>query len=183
MTTRASEIIWLVFLQNTISVQLNMSEHENGKAVPINGGGRRKISSERWEQIKTARASGIGLREIARNMGIPEGTVLARAKREGWTREIQNAKALAKHEDAPPAVSPVEAVAISMQQRGERHVGRMANIVEKTVPHVEAMEPGAILDRIDDVETLDKIGRRAFGISDAKGDPTHWAVNIAILNA
>ena len=58
----------------------------------------------------------------------------------------------------------------------------MANIVEKTVPHVEAMEPGAILDRIDDVETLDKIGRRTFGISDAKEDPTHWAVNIAILN-
>jgi len=48
--------------------------------------------------MKTAYASGIiGLREIARNMGIPEGTVLARAKREGWTREIQNAKALAKH--------------------------------------------------------------------------------------
>jgi hypothetical protein len=32
-----------------------------------------------WEQIKTAYASGIGLREIARNMGIPEGTELARA--------------------------------------------------------------------------------------------------------
>ena len=27
--------------------------------------------------------SGLGLREIARNTGIPEGTVLARAKREG----------------------------------------------------------------------------------------------------
>jgi hypothetical protein len=31
-----------------------------------------KNSSERWEQIKTAYASGIGLREIARNMGSPE---------------------------------------------------------------------------------------------------------------
>jgi hypothetical protein len=68
-----------------------------------------------------------------------------------------------------------------MEQRGERHVGRMANIVEKTVPHVEAMEPGAILDRIDDVETLDKIGRRAFGIADGQQDLTQWAVNIAIL--
>jgi hypothetical protein len=54
-----------------------MSEHENGQAVPINRGGRSKIPSERWEQIKTAHASGIGLREIARYMGIPEGTVLA----------------------------------------------------------------------------------------------------------
>ena len=143
---------------------------------------RRTIPKSMWAEIRTAYASGIGLREIARNMNIPAGTVLAHAKREGWTREIQNAKALAKREDAPPGVSPVEAVAISMQQRGERHLGRMANIVEKTVPHVEAMEPGAILDRIDDVETLDKIGRRTFGISDAKEDPTHWAVNIAILN-
>ena len=40
---------------------------------------RRQISVETWEQIKTAFASGVGLREIARNMDIPEGTVLARA--------------------------------------------------------------------------------------------------------
>jgi DNA invertase Pin-like site-specific DNA recombinase len=85
-----------------------MSEQENGLVVPINRGGRSKIPSERWEQIKTAHASGIGLREIARNMDIPEGTVLARAKREGWTREIQNAKALVKREESSLAVTPVE---------------------------------------------------------------------------
>jgi len=51
---------------------------------------RRTISSQTWQQIKTAHASGIGLREIARNMGIPEGTVLARALREGWTRDIRS---------------------------------------------------------------------------------------------
>ena len=144
---------------------------------------RRTITNATWAEIHTAYASGIGLREIARNLGIPEGTVLARAKRQGWSRQIQSAKALAKREETSTAVTATEAVAITMQQRGERHLGRMANIVEKTVPHVEAMEPGAILDRIDDVETLDKIGRRTFGISDAKDDSTHWAVNIAILNA
>jgi len=159
-----------------------MFERENGEqAIPYRFR-RGRISLECREQIKTAYASGIGLREIARNMGIPAGTILSRAKREGWTREIQNAKALAKREDSAPAVTATEAVAITMQQRGERHLGRMANIVEKTVPHVGAMEPGAILDRIDDVETLDKVARRTFGISDAKEDQTHWAVNIAILN-
>ena len=56
----------------------------------------------------------MGLREIARNLNIPEGTILSRAKRERWTREIQNAKALAKHEDASPAVTPVQAVAHAM---------------------------------------------------------------------
>ena len=69
---------------------------------------RRKITNELWEQIKTAFASGIGLREIARNMNIPEGTVLAHAKRESWTQQIQS---LAKREDALDA-TPVEAVAI-----------------------------------------------------------------------
>jgi hypothetical protein len=46
--------------------------------------------------MKTAYASGIGLRELARNMGIPEGTVLARSQREGWTRQIQIAKSEAQ---------------------------------------------------------------------------------------
>jgi len=44
---------------------------------------RRKITNEIWMQIETAYASGIGLRELALNVGIPEGTVLSRAKREG----------------------------------------------------------------------------------------------------
>jgi hypothetical protein len=37
---------------------------------------RRAISPDKWEQIRTAHAAGIGLREIARKMNIPEGTVL-----------------------------------------------------------------------------------------------------------
>ena len=52
---------------------------------------KRFITNATWAEIRTAYASGIGLREIARNVNIPEGTVLARAKREGWTREIQKA--------------------------------------------------------------------------------------------
>jgi hypothetical protein len=91
---------------------------------------RRTISNATWAEIRTAYASGIGLREIARNMGIPEGTVLARAKREGWTHEIQSAKALGKREDAVVA-TPVEAAAMSMQQRGERHVERIAGVSER----------------------------------------------------
>ena len=141
---------------------------------------RRQITNETWQQIKTAYASGIGLREIARHMNIPEGTVLARAKREGWTREIQSAKALATRQDAPLAVSPVEAVAMSIQQRGERHVDRMAGIVEKTLPHVESMEPGAILDRAKDVDRLDRIGRRTYGLD--KGEQhAGGAVNVMLV--
>ena len=140
-----------------------------------------RLSKDTWDQIKAAYAAGIGLREIARKMNVPEGTVLARAKREGWTQQVQTAKALVKRQEASPAITPVQAVAMSMQQRGERHLGRMANIVEKTIPHVEAMEPGAILDRVDDVEKLDKVARRTFGISDDDVHGSNVLVNIAIL--
>ena len=58
------------------------------------------IINETWEQMKTAYANGIGLREIARNLSLPEGTVFARAKHQGWTRQLQSAKGLAKREDA-----------------------------------------------------------------------------------
>src|SRR5438874_13572379 len=139
------------------------------------------ISKSTWAEISTAYASGIGLREIARNMGIPAGTVLARAKREGWSRQVNNAKALAKRDDAAKAITPFEAASAAMQQRGERHLGRMANILEKTVPHVEAIEPGAILDRVDDVERLDKVARRTFGISETGLPADQVMINIAIL--
>src|SRR5438093_6988505 len=140
----------------------------------------KRIPESTWAEIRTAYASGISLREIARNMNIPEGTVWARAKREGWSRQRDNAKARVKREEAAKVVTPFEAASATMQQRGERHLGRMANIVEKTMPHVEAMEPGAILDRVDDVEKLDKVARRTFGISD-HDSPDQMLVNIAIL--
>ena len=160
-----------------------MSEQGNGQLPLAKRTVRNRDSSGLWEQIKTAYASGIGLREIARNMGIPAGTVLARANREGWSRQRDNAKALAKRDDAAKAITPFEAASATMQQRGERHLGRMANIVEKTMPHVEAMEPGAILDRVDDVEKLDKVARRTFGISDDDVHGSNVLVNIPILGS
>ena len=141
----------------------------------------KRIPESTWAEIRTAYGSGIGLREIARNMNIPEGTVLARAKREAWSRQRENAKALAKRENTTKAITPFEAASATMQQRGERHLGRMANIVEKTMPHVEALEPGAILDRVDDVEKLDKVARRTFGISETGLPADQVMINIAIL--
>jgi fructosamine-3-kinase len=80
---------------------------------------RRKITHEIWMQIETAYASGIGLREIARSMDIPEGTILSRAKHEGWTRQIQSAKALVKRQHTTPAIAPFEAVAATLGELRE----------------------------------------------------------------
>ena len=159
-----------------------MNEQESGQRPMPKESVRRRNSSEHWEQIKTAYASGIGLREIARNKGIPEGTVLARAKREGWTREIQNAKALAKREDAALAVTPVEAVAATLAERGQRHLKRMADVSERGVDHIETMDGPEILTSIDEIEKLDRVARRTFGLNDAEALGHQAVVNIAILD-
>ena len=140
---------------------------------------RKRLTRFEWAEIRTAYASGIGLRELGRNMGIPAGTILARAKRESWSKQIQSAKALAKRDYTSTAVTPFEAVSASIQQRGERHIGRMADIVERGTEHVEAMEPGAILDRVDDVDTLDKIGRRTFKLDD---NSSAGGIDVSILS-
>ena len=51
-----------------------------------------------------------------------------------------------------------------MQQRGERHVERMAGISERVVNHIETMDGSEVLDSVDKVEKLDKIARRTTQI-------------------
>jgi hypothetical protein len=142
----------------------------------------KRLPPEIWQQIKAVYATGsVGLRELARNMGIPAGTVLVRAKREGWSKQVTEAKALAKRLDSPPAVTPLQAVGASINQRAERHVERMAGVSERGVDHVETMKGNEILTSIDEIEKLDKVARRTFGLSD---NGTHGAsvmVNIALL--
>ena len=99
-------------------------------------------------------------------MGISEGTILAHAKREGWTRQIESSKAFAKREDAPLAITPVEAVTMSMQQRGERHIERMAGVLERGVDHIETMDGLEILNSVDQIEKLDKVA----------GAPSSWTI-------
>jgi hypothetical protein len=108
---------------------MNMSERENGQLPLPRRTVRSRVSADVWQQVKTAYASGIGLREIARNMDIPEGTVLARAKREAWSKQISDAKSLAKRDDTPLAVTPMEAVAFTLNERKDKtklHLSRYA---------------------------------------------------------
>src|SRR5436309_13869746 len=84
----SSATIWRLFSpEDSVTVHLNMSEQGNGQLPLAKRTVRNRDSSGLWDQIKTAYASGIGLREIARKMGIPAGTVLARANCEGWSRQ------------------------------------------------------------------------------------------------
>jgi len=167
--------------KTTVTVHSNVSEPENGQLPLAERAVRSRISADVWEQIKTAYASGIGLRELGRNMGVPAGTILARAKREGWSKQIVEAKALAKRQDAPLAVTPIQAVSALIHQRGERHIERMAGVSERGVDHVEKMAGNEILTSIDEIEKLDRIARRTFGLSDSDSHGNNLLVNVAIL--
>ena len=100
---------------------------------------RRKITNDIWEQVKTAFASGIGLREIARNTGIPPGAILSRAQREGWTQQIQSAKALVKREDTTPAVAPFQAVAATLSELGEATRTAAARVHHRALTYAEIL--------------------------------------------
>jgi hypothetical protein len=138
---------------------------------------RRRIAVETWKQIKTAFASGIRLREIARNIGIPERTVLARASREQWTPRIEAAKSLAKPLEST-IVSTCDAVAQTMQSRAERHVERMAGITDRVLPHLESMEPAETLDSARNLERFDYVARRNYGLEHqpSAGGPVNFNI-------
>jgi hypothetical protein len=147
----------------------------------------RRITASTWAEIRTAYASGIGLRELARNMGIAAGTVFARSKREGWTRQVAQAKLIERPElarelakpDAINAITPMQSAAITMQERGQRYTERVADVSEKVLPHLESMEPGAMLDSSRDIELYDRVSRRNLGLEHQP--PAGGLINVAIM--
>jgi hypothetical protein len=138
---------------------------------------RRVISREVWHQIKAAYAAGIGLKEIARNTNVPEGTVLARAKREGWTLQIAAAKQAAALPQSN-AIAPLQSIAAVMQERGERYRERIAGVSERVVDYIEAMCPDEILARSTQFEKIDTIARPTFGLNEAPSCKGSLSLNI-----
>ncbi len=135
-----------------------------------------RISESTWAEIRTAYASGIGLRQLARNMGIPEGTVLARAKREGWTQQIAAAKLSKRPDlarelarpDAISAITPMQSAAISTQERKQQLLAKTLQVADKAI------------DRMDNQIGTANISQAtiAFGVATDKslqlaGEPTH----------
>ncbi len=125
-----------------------------------------RVSKDTWQQIRAAYAAGIGLREIARKLNIAEGTVLARAKREGWTQQIEAAKQAVGLSQSN-AITPLQSIAAVMQERGERYRERIAGVSEKVAEHLEAMRPDDILNRASQLERFDTVARRTLGLNEA----------------
>ena len=137
---------------------------------------RKPVSPEIWQQIQTAYASGIGLRELARNMGIPEGTVLARAKRKGWTCQIQSAKALAPRPEA--AVTPAEAVALSLAEHSKRTRSGLARAMTRAAERAEQLDGETVIDRARKLKSVAETASLLHGGESAK---SQTVVNLGVL--
>ena len=70
---------------------------------------------------------------------------------------------------------------MSMQRRGERHVERMAGISERGVDHIETMNGPEILNSVDQIEKLDKVARRTFGLNDIL--PSGFTLNTLTIDS
>jgi hypothetical protein len=121
---------------------------------------RRKIANETWEQIKTAYAAGVNLREIARKMNIPEGTVLAHAKRHGWTQQIQVATGqltVMQSDAIAPVQSVPQSIAAILAERKDRaRLGLSkftAEAAEQAAEHRDKLE---IAGKVKDVAHVHK---------------------------
>src|SRR5215471_3991435 len=119
---------------------------------------RRTITIETWEQIKTAYAAGIGLREIARKMNIPEGTVLAHAKRHGWTQQIQAAtrELTVMQSDAIAPMQSVQSVpqslaAILAERKARTKLGLSKYTAEAAEEAAEHRDKLGIAGKVKDV--------------------------------
>lgn len=66
-----------------------------------------------------------------------------------------------------------------MQERGARHVERMAGITEKVLPHLETMEPGDLLGSARNLERFDYFARRNYGLENQP--PAGGVINVSVL--
>ncbi|MBA3832912.1 MAG: hypothetical protein H0X34_13665 [Chthoniobacterales bacterium] len=69
--------------------------------------------------------------------------------------------------------------AVTMHERGTRHVERMAGITEKVLPHLEAMEPGELLDSARNLERFDYVARRNYGVENQP--PPGGVITLSVL--
>ena len=124
----------------------------------------RRYAPETIETVRTAYLAGGNIRTLARDAGIPEATALAWAKKRGWSAERDQARAIVASRRETPDVA--RAAALSLAERGQRHIERMAGVSERVAEHLEAAEPAVLLEKAGKVDRYDRFARRQFGLKE-----------------
>ena len=124
-----------------------------------------------WQPIRTAICvGGLSYEEAAQKFGVKANTINRRAQREGWTVtdldkvEIEKVKNLSR------------AVRESWAERGEAHRNTMFGLATRAIAESKLSAP----KNWRDLETADKIARRAAGLEDADAQG-RTIVNLALL--
>ena len=134
----------------------------------------RRLDKSTWREALLAHAAGAGLRELARKLGIPENTLLSRARREKWAEQIEAAKALVP--TTTPTASPLEAVGSLMAERRESFQLGISQAVAKAATAAAELAPAEALGQSRRINDLVTAGCRLHGIG--SGDTTTVAVSV-----
>lgn len=131
-----------------------------GKPLPID-----------WQPIRTAICvGGLSYEEAALKFGVKANTINRRAQREGWTVTDLEREQVAKVKALSASVRE------SWAERGEAHRNKMFAIATNAIQEARVAAPR----NWRDLETVDKIARRAAGLEDADAQG-RTIVNLALL--
>lgn len=133
---------------------------------------RRSVSTDTWKKVKGAFLVGGELRAIARTAGLNENTVLARAAREGWTkqrREAQGLKQRARGEAlAVEEQVSAQSVAIMRDALLERHLANMLTVAGRLSDHAFGLSPEAAFTNVRQIDVADRLTRRQLGLDNGE---------------
>jgi len=133
---------------------------------------KKRIPQSTLNELKLAYASGASLRELARRTGIPEGTVLSRAKREGWSASIRSARDIVP---ADPAPTVFNAVNQSLAEHKEAFQANTARALTNASRHAASLAPADALERSRKIAAIVQAGAKLHGL----GQPeTQVAVHV-----
>jgi hypothetical protein len=119
----------------------------------------RAISKATWDQIKIARASGVTYDELAKRTGIPKGTILAHAHRNGWTKDI--ALARPKGEGAPTSPNVTDAITAILHDRGRETKMKMSEFLLKAARQL-AERDDIVVDSLEGAKILEALRSSLF---------------------
>lgn len=125
----------------------------------------------RLASAREAVVAGLTVREAAQRFGLNYEAVKRRASREKWptTARIREAANQSRRGITEAAT---QAVVASMNARGQRYLGKLANASERFAALAEDMSAEDLLSRARSIETLDKVARRTFGMNDESTQQT-----------
>jgi hypothetical protein len=134
-------------------------------------------------------ASAVGLREAARQTGIPENTVLAWSAREGWKEDEEKAREIAAARvqerekglgivQSSAIKSPAECMADTLADHNKRTRINLAKAALRLSENAENVE----LDQAGDVLQVGKLAALVHGWAQS-GDGQQTLININLLGA